>query len=60
MFSMLSGLDPESQRLIVERWMAIVRDHQKKRLRENAIKVLSSSTTLGFRDLHLVSKMLQD
>lgn len=57
---MLSGLDPESQRLIVERWMAIVRDHQQKKRRENAIKVMSSATTLGFRDLHIVSKMLQE
>ena len=57
---MLSGLDSESQRLIVERWMALVRDHQKKMRRERAIKVMLSAGCLGFRDLNIVSKMLQD
>tara|TARA_A100001015_G_C14907349_1_gene678905 strand:- start:325 stop:507 length:183 start_codon:yes stop_codon:yes gene_type:complete len=59
MFSMISGLDRESQKRIVERWTEMIQEAKKKEQRRQAIEILTKSKNISFKDIHIIGKMLQ-
>ena len=60
MFSMISGLDRESQKRIVEKWTEMIQEAKKKEQRRQAIEILTKSKNISFKDIHIIGKMLQD
>ncbi len=60
MFSMISGLDRESQKRIVEKWTEMIQEAKKKEQRRQAIEMLTKSKNISFKDIHIIGKMLQD
>lgn len=60
MFSMISGLDRESQKRIVEIWTNLVQEEKKKEQRRKAIEMLTKSKNISFKDIHIIGKMLQN
>lgn len=60
MFSMISGLDRESQKRIVEIWTNLVQEEKKKEQRRKAIEMLTKNKNISFKDIHIIGKMLQD
>ena len=60
MFSMISGLDRESQKRIVEIWTKMIQEAKKKEQRRQAIEMLTKSKNISFKDIHVIGKMLQD
>lgn len=60
MFSMISGLDRESQKRIVEKWTEMIQEAKKKEQRRQAIEMLTKSKSISFKDIHIIGKMLQD
>jgi hypothetical protein len=60
MFSMISGLDRESQKRIVEIWTNLVREEKKKEQRRKAIEMLTKNQNISFKDIHIIGKMLQN
>ena len=60
MFSMLNGLDAETQKRMVERWAEMIQEAKKKEQRRQAIKMLTESKNISFKDIHIIGKMLQD
>ena len=60
MFSMISGLDRESQKRIVERWTEMIQEAKKKEQRRQAIEILTKSKNISFKDIHIIGKMLQN
>ncbi len=59
MFSMISGLDRESQKRIVEKWTEMIQEAKKKEQRRQAIEMLTKSKNISFKDIHIIGKMLQ-
>ena len=59
MFSMISGLDRESQKRIVERWTELIQEEKKKEQRRKAIEMLTKNQNISFKDIHIIGKMLQ-
>ena len=59
MFSMISGLDAESQKRILERWTDMLKEEKKKEQRRRAIEMLTKSQHISFKDIHIIGKMLQ-
>ena len=59
MFSMISGLDRESQKRIVERWTEMVQEEKKKEQRRKAIEMLTKNQNISFKDIHIIGMMLQ-
>ena len=60
MFSMISGLDRESQKRIVERWTEMIQEAKKKEQRRQAIEMLTKNKNISFKDIHIIGKMLQN
>ena len=60
MFSMISGLDRESQKRIVERWTELIQEEKKKEQRRKAIEMLTKNKNISFKDIHIIGKMLQN
>ena len=60
MFSMLNGLDAETQKRMVERWTEMIQEAKKKEQRRQAIEILTKSKSISFKDIHIIGKMLQD
>ena len=60
MFSMISGLDRESQKRIVERWTELIQEEKKKEQRRKAIEMLTKNQNISFKDIHIIGKMLQN
>ena len=60
MFSMISGLDRESQKRIVEKWTEMIQEAKKKEQLRQAIEMLTKSKNISFKDIHIIGKMLQD
>lgn len=60
MFSMISGLDRETQKRIVERWTQLIQEEKKKEQRRKAIEMLTKSKNISFKDIHIIGKMLQN
>jgi hypothetical protein len=60
MFSMISGLDRESQKRIVERWTEMIQEAKKKEQRRQAIEMLTENKNISFKDIHIIGKMLQN
>lgn len=60
MFSMISGLDRESQKRIVEKWTEMIQEAKKKEQRRQAVEMLTKSKSISFKDIHIIGKMLQD
>ncbi len=60
MFSMLNGLDAETQKRMVERWAEMIQEAKKKEQRRQAIEMLTKSKNISFKDIHIIGKMLQD
>ena len=60
MFSMLNGLDAETQKRMVERWTEMIQQQKKEERRRQAIEMLTKSKNISFKDIHIIGKMLQD
>ena len=60
MFSMLNGLDAETQKRMVERWTEMIQEQKKEERRRQAIAMLTKSKNISFKDVHIIGKMLQD
>lgn len=60
MFSMISGLDRESQKRIVEKWTELIQEEKKKEQRRKAIEMLTKNQNISFKDIHIIGKMLQN
>lgn len=60
MFSMLNGLDAETRKRMVERWVEMIQEAKKKKQRRQAIEMLTKSKNISFKDIHIIGKMLQD
>ena len=60
MFSMISGLDRESQKRIVQRWTELIKEEKKKEQRRKAIEMLTKNQNITFKDIHIIGKMLQN
>jgi hypothetical protein len=57
---MISGLDRESQKTIVERWTQLIQEEKKKEQRRKAIEMLTKNKNISFKDIHIIGKMLQN
>lgn len=57
---MISGLDRESQKRIVERWTELIQEEKKKQQRRKAIEILTKNQNISFKDIHIIGKMLQN
>lgn len=60
MFSMISGLDRETQKRIVEIWTQLIQEEKKKEQRRKAIEMLTKNQNISFKDIHIIGKMLQN
>ena len=58
MFSMISGLDRESQKRIVEVWTQMIQESKKKEQRRQAMEMLTKSKNISFKDIHIISHLL--
>ena len=60
MFSMLNGLDAETQKRMVKRWTEMIQEAKKKERGRQAIEMLKKSKNISFKDIHIIGKMLQE
>lgn len=58
MFSMISGLDAESQKRIVEKWTEMIQEAKKREQRKQAIEMLTKGKNISFKDIHIISHLL--
>ena len=57
---MISGLDRETQKRIVEIWTQLIQEEKKKEQRRKAIEMLTKNQNISFKDIHIIGKMLQN